>query len=111
MNTIVEKDKQFVWHPYTQQATVSDHICIVRGKDALLYDSNGKAYIDVVSSWWVNLHGHSHPHIAQKVFEQALTLEHVIFAGFTHEPAVSLAERLLKYLPENQSKIFCTIWT
>jgi len=106
MNTIVEKDKQFVWHPYTQQGTVSDHICIVRGKDALLYDSNGKAYIDVVSSWWVNLHGHSHPHIAQKIFEQALTLEHVIFAGFTHEPAVSLAERLLKYLPENQSKIF-----
>jgi adenosylmethionine-8-amino-7-oxononanoate aminotransferase len=78
----------------------------VRGEGACLYDENGKRYIDAVSSWWVNIHGHANPYIAQKVAEQLLKLEHVIFAGFTHEPAVLLAERLLKILPSNQAKAF-----
>ena len=63
-------------------------------------------YIDAISSWWVNIHGHAHPYIAEKIYEQALQLEHIIFAGFTHEPAVRLAERLIKILPGNFSKIF-----
>jgi adenosylmethionine-8-amino-7-oxononanoate aminotransferase len=79
---------------------------IVRGEGACLYDENGKRYIDAVSSWWVNIHGHAHPYIAQKVAEQLNKLEHVIFAGFTHEPAVELAERLLAILPSNQQKAF-----
>jgi adenosylmethionine-8-amino-7-oxononanoate aminotransferase len=62
--------------------------------------------LDAISSWWVNVHGHAHPYIAQKIFEQAQQLEHIIFAGFTHEPAVTLAERLIKILPGNFSKIF-----
>jgi adenosylmethionine-8-amino-7-oxononanoate aminotransferase len=78
----------------------------VRGEGACLYDENGKRYIDAVSSWWVNIHGHAHPYIAQKVAEQLNKLEHVIFAGFTHEPAVELAERLLAILPSNQQKAF-----
>jgi adenosylmethionine-8-amino-7-oxononanoate aminotransferase len=81
-------------------------IPIIRGEGALLFDESGKRYIDSGSSWWVNIHGHAHPYIAQKVAEQLQKLEHVIFAGFTHEGAIELAERLLKILPENQQKAF-----
>jgi adenosylmethionine-8-amino-7-oxononanoate aminotransferase len=81
-------------------------IPIVRGEGALLYTEDGKSYIDAVASWWVNLHGHAHPYIAQKVAEQLQTLEHVIFAGFTHPAAVTFAERLLQILPQGQSRIF-----
>jgi adenosylmethionine-8-amino-7-oxononanoate aminotransferase len=86
--------------------TALPHVPILRGEGACLYDENGKRYIDAVSSWWVNIHGHAHPYIAQKVAEQLSKLEHVIFAGFTHEPAVELAERLLAILPSNQQKAF-----
>ncbi|MGN6639322.1 MAG: adenosylmethionine--8-amino-7-oxononanoate transaminase [Mucilaginibacter sp.] len=103
---LVERDLSVVWHPYTQMKTALPHVPIVSGKEACLYDENGKCYIDAVSSWWVNIHGHANPYIAQKVSEQLNKLEHVIFAGFTHEPAVTLAERLLKILPENQAKVF-----
>lgn len=104
--SLVDRDLSVVWHPYTQMKTALPHIPIVSGKGACLYDENGKCYIDAVSSWWVNIHGHAHPYIAQKVSEQLNKLEHVIFAGFTHEPAVTLAERLLKILPANQAKVF-----
>lgn len=77
-----------------------------RAEGVNLYTMDGKKIIDVISSWWVNLHGHSHPYIAKAIADQANTLEHVIFAGFTHEPAIRLAERLLEILPDNQSKIF-----
>ena len=66
----------------------------------------GNTYIDAISSWWVNLHGHAHPYIAEKIYQQALALEQVIFTQFTHEPAVILAERLLHILPGKLSKIF-----
>lgn len=77
-----------------------------RAEGVNLYTSGGKRIIDVISSWWVNIHGHSHPYIAKAIAEQATRLEHVIFAGFTHEPAIRLAERLLEILPDNQEKIF-----
>jgi len=100
------RDRQSIWHPFTQAQTADPPIAIVRGEGAYLFDENGKRYIDAVSSWWVNLHGHAHPYIAGKIFEQAGKLEHVIFAGFTHEPAVELSERLLKHLPIHHKKIF-----
>jgi len=103
---LVSRDKQVIWHPYTQMQTADPPLAITRGEGALLYDENGAAYIDAVSSWWVNIHGHCHPYIAQKIAEQVNQLDHVIFAGFTHEPAVDLAEKLLKILPVNQSKVF-----
>ena len=103
---LVERDLNVIWHPYTQMKTALPPIPIVRGEGACLYDADGKKYIDAVSSWWVNIHGHAHPHIAKKVAEQLTALEHVIFAGFTHEGAVELAERLLKLLPSNQKKAF-----
>jgi len=81
-------------------------IPIVHGEGVLLFDENENAYIDAISSWWVNIHGHAHPYIAQNIYEQAKKLEHVIFTGFTHEPAVQLAERLLAILPGDLSKIF-----
>jgi len=104
--TLVERDKAVIWHPYTQMKNALPNIPIVRGEGAHLFDQAGKKYIDAVSSWWVNIHGHSHPHIAKKVAEQLQVLEHVIFAGFTHEPAVLLAERLLPLLPGKQEKVF-----
>ena len=101
-----ERDAKVLWHPFTQHQTAPFSIPIVRAEGVYLFDENGKRYIDAIASWWVNLHGHSHPYIAQKVAEQFLKLEQVIFAGFTHEPAVRLAERLLEVLPPNQQKIF-----
>ena len=81
-------------------------LAITHAKGSLLFDENNNAYIDAISSWWVTLHGHAHPYIAEKLYQQALRLEQVIFAGFTHQPAVELAERLLQILPDNFSKIF-----
>ena len=101
-----ERDRKVIWHPYTQMKNALPHIPIVRGEGVNLYDHDGKKYIDAVSSWWVNIHGHAHPHIAEMVSAQLKSLEHVIFAGFTHEPAVQLAERLLPLLPGAQSKVF-----
>ncbi|MGB1248658.1 MAG: adenosylmethionine--8-amino-7-oxononanoate transaminase [Chitinophagales bacterium] len=95
-----------VWHPFTQMKTAAQPIAITKGKGTLLYTEEGEEIIDAISSWWTTIHGHAHPYIAEKIKEQADTLEHVIFAGFTHEPAVRLSERLLEKLPDNQSKTF-----
>ncbi|MFN8326105.1 MAG: adenosylmethionine--8-amino-7-oxononanoate transaminase [Flavobacteriaceae bacterium] len=101
-----EKDKLYNWHPYTQHKTVPDFPAIVKGKDALLWDENGKEFIDAIASWWVNPFGHSNQVIANAIYEQLITLEHVLFGGFTHNKAVELAEKLLEILPHNQKKIF-----
>ncbi|WP_181305545.1 adenosylmethionine--8-amino-7-oxononanoate transaminase [Rufibacter sp. XAAS-G3-1] len=105
-NSLSNRDQLVNWHPYTQMQTAPPPIGIARGQGAVLYAEDGKEYIDAVSSWWVNIHGHAHPHIAARVSEQLSTLEHVIFAGFTHAPAVELSERLLRLLPQNQSRVF-----
>ncbi|MGK2863863.1 MAG: aminotransferase class III-fold pyridoxal phosphate-dependent enzyme, partial [Chitinophagaceae bacterium] len=80
------RDQQVIWHPYTQVQLNDPPIAITKGEGAYLFDDSGKRYIDGVSSWWVNIHGHAHPYIAKKVAEQLNKLEHVIFAGFTHQP-------------------------
>ncbi|SFQ29874.1 adenosylmethionine--8-amino-7-oxononanoate transaminase [Parafilimonas terrae] len=103
---LIERDRKYIWHPFTPQKNMNAPVAITKAKDSYLFDENGNAYIDAISSWWVNIHGHSNEYIAQKIYDQALQLEHIIFAGFTHEPAVKLAERLLKILPGNFSKIF-----
>jgi adenosylmethionine---8-amino-7-oxononanoate aminotransferase len=104
--SLSERDASVIWHPYTQHKNLDLPIPIVKGRGALLYDESGNEYIDAVSSWWVNLHGHAHPYIAEKLYQQALILEQVIFTNFTHEPAVTLAERLLRILPGKLSRIF-----
>jgi adenosylmethionine---8-amino-7-oxononanoate aminotransferase len=106
MSKLTDRDKQYIWHPYTQHKTMAAPLPVVRGEGVYLIDEDGKKYIDAISSWWTNLHGHSHPYIAKKIYEQALQLEHVLFAGCTHEPAVQLAERLIPLLPGNFSKVF-----
>lgn len=103
---ISQKDSAYIWHPFTQMKTASLPIPIVKGEGIYLYSQDGRRYIDAISSWWVNLHGHAHPYIIEKIYAQAKQLEHVMFAGFTHQPAVDLASRLLPLLPGAMSKIF-----
>ncbi len=102
----VQKDLQFIWHPFTHLKFAEAPVNIISSKDSYYFDEKGNRYIDAISSWWVNLHGHSHPYIAKKIAEQALQSAHTIFSGFTHPQAINLAERLLQILPDNQKKIF-----
>lgn len=104
--TLSEKDQLFNWHPYTQHKTSGLLPAIVKGEGALLWDDQGKEYIDAIASWWVNPFGHSNTTIANAIYAQLTTLEHVLFGGFTHNKAVELSEKLLTILPANQKKIF-----
>jgi len=104
---VISKDSKHIWHPFTQEKTAGENICIVKGEGTLLWDDKGNQYIDAVSSWWVNIHGHANRYIAKKIAEQAMQLEHVIFAGFTHPKAIELSEKLLSLLPDF-SKVFFT---
>ncbi|MGX5816956.1 adenosylmethionine--8-amino-7-oxononanoate transaminase [Chitinophaga lutea] len=104
--TLSERDQAVIWHPYTQMQSAPAPVAIVRGEGALLFDEAGNTHLDATSSWWVNIHGHAHPHITARLAEQAARLHHVIFAGYTHEPAVALAEKLLPILPGTQQKLF-----
>ena len=106
MSNLSQRDSKYIWHPYTQMQTAGLPIGIVKGEGSYLFDENGKRYIDAVSSWWVNIHGHAHPHIANAIAVQAKELEQVIFAGFTHEPAIKFAEKFMPLLPRNQQKLF-----
>lgn len=114
MNTIpaadalVRRDLSLLWHPCTQ---MHDHqtipmVPIARGEGAWLIDTSGRRYLDGISSWWTNLFGHANPRLAAALAEQANTLEHVIFAGFTHEPAVALAEELVRVTPPGLDRVF-----
>jgi len=105
---IVKRDLKVVWHPCTQ---MKDHekiplIPIKEGKGVWLKDYDNNKYIDAISSWWVNLFGHSNPYINKKIIKQLEKLEHVLLAGFTHMPALTLAERLISLSPKNISKCF-----
>lgn len=95
-----------IWHPFTQMKTASAPIEIERAEGVYLYSSDGRKILDAVSSWWVNIHGHAHPLIAKAIHEQALKLEQVIFAGFTHQPAQQLASKLSNILPSSLSHYF-----
>src|ERR1035438_4674673 len=101
-----QKDFEIIWHPYTHQKNRDAAIPIVKGKKTILFDESGKEYIDAISSWWVTIHGHGNKYIAKKLYRQAKKLEQVIFAGFTHRPAVELAQKLLERLPGKFAKVF-----
>ena len=105
---LMQEDLKYIFHPCTQ---MKDHekiplIPIKRGKGAYIYDFDGNKYLDCISSWWVNLFGHSNDYINLKIREQIEELEHVIFAGFTHKPAIDLAKRLVSITPKALTKIF-----
>jgi adenosylmethionine-8-amino-7-oxononanoate aminotransferase len=101
-----ENDRHSVWHPFTAVNEDTVNVPIVRGEGVWLIDMDGNRYLDAISSWWVNLHGHCNPYIAQRVSEQVFKLEHVMFAGFTHQPGVELATRLLEKMPPQFTKVF-----
>jgi adenosylmethionine-8-amino-7-oxononanoate aminotransferase len=103
---LLEDDKKYVWHPFTQELTAQNPLEIIRAEGATLIDSKGKEYIDANSSWWVNVHGHGHPHIGKALEEQFKTIDHVVFAGVTHPKAVELAKRIVEILPDHFSKVF-----
>lgn len=103
---LIEQDRACIWHPFTQMQTARPFISIVKGEGIYLYGSDGRKYLDGISSWWSNLHGHAHPYIAAKIKEQLDILEHVSFCDFTHPPAIELAFRLLALLPGKMSKVF-----
>ncbi|WP_213357658.1 adenosylmethionine--8-amino-7-oxononanoate transaminase [Chlamydiifrater phoenicopteri] len=104
-NDVLAKDAEFVWHPFTQHAIDASPIVIKKAKGCYLYSENDR-YLDAISSWWCNLHGHAHPLIAKSIYKQAKTLEHVIFSGMTHSPAVSLLDQLIPLLPKGICKGF-----
>lgn len=104
--SLTDSDKEVVWHPFTQMKTADSPLAITRAKGALLYDENDRAYIDCNSSWWVNVHGHCHPHIGQAITQQFAQLDHVLLAGVTHPKVVELAEKVINILPEGFSKVF-----
>jgi adenosylmethionine-8-amino-7-oxononanoate aminotransferase len=104
--TLAQRDKALVWHPFTQEQTAAPRLPVSHGRGPWLYDTDNRAYLDLVSSWWVNLFGHGCPQIAQSIAAQANRLEHVLFAGCTHEPAVQLCEALSAMLPAQLGKFF-----
>ncbi|WP_306602004.1 adenosylmethionine--8-amino-7-oxononanoate transaminase [Geothrix sp. 21YS21S-2] len=103
---LADLDRSLVWHPFTQALTAPPPIPIRSARGAVLTDVEGREILDLVSSWWVTLHGHGHPAIARAIGDQALRLEQVIFAGFTHEPAVELCRRLTALLPPGLRRCF-----
>ncbi|RUL51320.1 adenosylmethionine--8-amino-7-oxononanoate transaminase [Lysinibacillus antri] len=108
ISDLQKRDLNHVWHPCSQMKDYEDFppIVIKSGKGIYLYDENGKQYIDAVSSWWVNLFGHCNERISTALANQAFQLEHAIFANFTHEPAILLAEKLVEITPDGLSKVF-----
>ncbi|HLK51796.1 MAG TPA: adenosylmethionine--8-amino-7-oxononanoate transaminase [Bryobacteraceae bacterium] len=106
MKSLIERDGACLWHPYTQMLTAAPPLAIARAQGVYLYTEDGRRILDGISSWWVNIHGHSHPKLNEALAAQARELEHVVFAGCTHRPAVEFAERLLKALPAGLTRIF-----
>lgn len=102
------RDFHHVWHPCTQ---MKDHaevppLLVDRAEGIYLYDREGNRYMDIISSWWVNLLGHNHPRINQAIKDQLDQMAHVMFAGVTHQPAIDLAEKLVKTSSPELTKVF-----
>lgn len=108
MKELQSKDLKYIWHPCSQMKDYEKFppIVIKNGKGVFLEDINGKKYLDAVSSWWVNLFGHSNQRINDALYKQANSLEHVIFANFSHQPAIELCERIISITPDRLNKVF-----
>jgi adenosylmethionine-8-amino-7-oxononanoate aminotransferase len=106
LHDLLALDRRHIWHPFTQAETAPDPIAISHGRGSSLFTTDGREIIDLVSSWWVNIHGHGHPKISHAIAEQAAKLEQVIFADFTHQPAVELAKRLADAMPTGLARVF-----
>ncbi len=106
MNDFVAMDKRHIWHPYTQHLTERDPVIITKAKGTSLYDEDGNEILDMISSWWTCIHGHSHPALNKALSDQASVMPHVMFAGFSHPPAIHLAKKLSALLPEDLNRVF-----
>lgn len=108
MDDWIKKDLKYIWHPYTQMKDCQKlpPILIKKAKGIKLFDSAGNYYYDTISSWWCNVHGHNHHKINKAINQQLKNFAHILFAGFTHEPAIALAEKLVKITPKNLTKVF-----
>lgn len=104
--SLADRDRAVLWHPYTQMLTAPAPLGVTRAQGVYLYTEDGRKILDGISSWWVNIHGHSHPKLNEALAAQAREMEHVVFAGCTHRPAVELAERLLEILPPGLARVF-----
>jgi len=105
-NDLVARDRACVWHPYTQHSTEAAPLAVAHASGSVLRLADGREVIDAISSWWATLHGHGHPRIVEAMSRQVAELDHVLFAGATHEPAVALAEELLSVAPSGLSRVF-----
>lgn len=103
---MISEDSSPIWRPYTQMKTAPIPMKVVKGKGVILELEDGRQILDCISSWWVTIHGHSHPALAETLYQQAQQLEHVIFTSFTHEPAEQLARKLLAHLPKSLTRVF-----
>ncbi len=106
LKKLSERDKKHLWHPLTQHKLHPEMLAITKAKGALIYDEEGKEYIDGIASWYTAMYGHCNPVLTKAIAKQMETLDFVMFSGFTHRPAVELSERLIEILPNNQEKIF-----
>ncbi|MEZ5426470.1 MAG: adenosylmethionine--8-amino-7-oxononanoate transaminase [Pyrinomonadaceae bacterium] len=103
---LTDRDRRHLWHPYTQEKTAPAPIPIIGGRGVWLETEDGRRILDGISSWWVNIHGHSHPFLNEALAKQSAKIEHTMFAGFTHRPAVELAEKLVEILPAGLTRVF-----
>jgi len=104
--SLSQRDQKHIWHPLTQHKLSPGILPIVKAKGAILFDENGKEYIDGIASWYTCMYGHCNEYITKKVTAQMQQLDQVVFSGFTHEPAIKLSEALIEILPDNQQKLF-----
>ena len=103
---LLNKYNEVIWRPFTQIQTAKPPIFVDRAQGSYLFDKEGKRYFDGISSWWVNLHGHCHPYIAEAISTQVHQLDHVVFADFIHPKAIALAENLISLIPDKRSRVF-----
>lgn len=106
MSDLARRDKQVLWHPYTQHGIEDQPLLVKSARGSMLTLEDGREVIDAISSWWTSLHGHGRPEIVDAMRAQGETLDHVLFAGATHAPAVELAERLVALAPRGLSRVF-----
>ncbi len=101
-----QRDKKHLWHPLRQHQLEPESIAITKAKGCVLTDENGNEYIDAISSWYTSIFGHCNSYIIEKAYQQMQQLDQIMFSDFTHEPAITLSEKLIKILPEGQNRIF-----
>lgn len=106
IDEIKKIDEENIWHPFGPIKGGDLVYHITKAEGVWLHLANGRKILDAISSWWVNVHGHSNPELAEALYAQAKNLEHAIFAGFTHQPAAELTKNLLELLPDNQQRLF-----